>query len=658
MKRSFQFFTRMGCVVLMLASQTDSVRAGWAGLVNGKNIGWASVNVRSSTLNTNNLITLTNMSLPSAAMFPVTGYRTNSTVPSGTASTTYARLKSYLGGVWQGTGNAAVGDGVDNPELQQRVKITPADCAFLTFDSKINQTDAEFAANGNSGTISVDAKATAGTALWLRGFEFTGSMADVPADDPSTVQNEGIEYLKLHGVQKFETLVLGPFEFGGPNGCPLVVPFTLSSSNLEHLVVATDAAALSLPMVIECPENIVASCQDSISYGVVKYAGCGDITITYSKPPPANGVFPAGSFPVGVTPVTVTASDAYGNSTNCTFTVTVTDTTAPVVPELPVLTGEAMVTVPQPPSVMDNCGGIISATTTNPLVYTTQGNFTVNWVYDDGNRNIAVAQQVVVVDDVTAPTPVTLPTLTGQCSVTVPTPETQDAVSGKITGVTADPIEYTSQGTFTVNWVFDDGNGNVRTATQTVIVKDTMAPVPPTLPTVTGNCSSPAVLTRPTATDNCANAVLGTTTSPLSYSTPGTYVVTWSFSDGNGNTSTATQTVVVTGLEFHGFYPPINGTGGSCSSPIFTATLGNNVPVKFDTTCGGLPYGLGLPTLAIERVVNTQNCTLAPAGGGNFTLVGSEWHFNFNTAVQTKGVYKLTVTLQDGSTRFFWMRVK
>jgi hypothetical protein len=470
------------------------------------------VNVRSSTLQTNRVTTVNNLLFPSAAMAPATGYQTNASLPKGASVYTYSRIKGLLGGIWQASAKATVGDGTDNLELQKRVKITPADCASLTFDSIINQSPEEFAANGNSGTITVNAKATAGAALWLRGFEFTGSMSDVPMDDPDTVENESIEYMKIHGLEKFETLVLGPFEFGG-NNCPLIVPFTLSSSNLEHLVLATDGVALSLPLVVECPPNLVVKCDQPFSYLPVQYAGCGDINITYSPAPPANGVFPAGSFPVGVTPVTVTATDSDGNSTSCTFTVTVTDTTAPVVPVLPTVAGE--------------CGAAVS-------------------------------------------------------------------------------------------------------------------------------------LTAPTTTDNCAGTVTGTTTNSLVYSNPGTYTVYWTFNDGNGNTSTASQNVIVTALEFHGFYPPINGTGGTCSAPLRTATVGNNLPVKFDTACGGLSYNSGPPNLSIERSSNpAQPCgTLIGIGGGAFTLVGSEWHFNWDTSGQLKGNYRLTATLQNGTKQSVWIKLK
>lgn len=80
-----------------------------------------------------------------------------------------------------------------------------------------------------------------------------------------------------------------------------------------------------------------------------------------------------------------------------------------------------------------------------------------------------------------------------------------------------------------------------------VIIGDIQAPIPDisNLPTITGDCTT-AITTTPTATDACAGAILGTTTNPLSYSLPGTYTIAWKYNDGNGNTSTQNQTVVIT----------------------------------------------------------------------------------------------------------------
>src|SRR5439155_4076207 len=97
----------------------------------------------------------------------------------------------------------------------------------------------------------------------------------------------------------------------------------------------------------------------------------------------------------------------------------------------------------------------------------------------------------------------------------------------------SDPLVYNSQGTFIVHWTFNDGNGNSSTANQTVTVKDLTPPVVPVLANVTGECS--ATVSAPTTTDNCAGTITGTTSDPLVYNSQGTFIVHWTFNDGNGN---------------------------------------------------------------------------------------------------------------------------
>jgi hypothetical protein len=85
----------------------------------------------------------------------------------------------------------------------------------------------------------------------------------------------------------------------------------------------------------------------------------------------------------------------------------------------------------------------------------------------------------VTVVDTTAPVPdlATLPTITGQCSAEITTyPTATDNCGGTITGTTTDPLTYTQQGTYTITWIYDDGNGNTAVQEQTVIVQDTTAP--------------------------------------------------------------------------------------------------------------------------------------------------------------------------------------
>jgi gliding motility-associated-like protein len=79
-----------------------------------------------------------------------------------------------------------------------------------------------------------------------------------------------------------------------------------------------------------------------------------------------------------------------------------------------------------------------------------------------------------------------------------------------------------------------------------VFVGDNQPPVPNllTLPTITGDCKT-QITTIPTATDACAGAITATTTSPLSYSLPGTYTIVWNYNDGNGNSVPQNQTVII-----------------------------------------------------------------------------------------------------------------
>jgi len=176
------------------------------------------------------------------------------------------------------------------------------------------------------------------------------------------------------------------------------------------------------------------------------------------------------------------------------------------------------------------------------------GSTSVTLTVSDGELS-STATATITVNDVTSPVAdlTTLPDVSGECDATIASaPTATDNCAGALTGTTSDPLYYDQQGTYTVTWTFDDGNGNTTTQTQNVVVDDLTAPVAdiPALADVTGECDA-TVTSVPTATDNCAGALTGTTSDPLYYDQQGTYTVTWTFDDGNGNTTTQTQTVIV-----------------------------------------------------------------------------------------------------------------
>ena len=250
----------------------------------------------------------------------------------------------------------------------------------------------------------------------------------------------------------------------------------------------------------------------------------------------------------GIYTINWTFDDGNGNSIVVAQTVIVDDTNNPTpdITNLPTLTAECSLDITEFPTATDDCLGIIQATTTDPLSYTQQGNYTITWSYDDGNGNVVTQTQTVIVNDTTAPEAVVLQDAVGQCEVSVTAPTTTDNCAGIVTGTTSDPLVYTTQGNYLITWSFDDGNGNSFNVTQNVIVNDTEAPIADvaTLSDVTGECDA-LVTIIPTATDNCKGVVSGTTSDPLTYTDQGTYTITWTYDDGNGNVSTQTQTVIV-----------------------------------------------------------------------------------------------------------------
>ncbi|MBC8005862.1 MAG: tandem-95 repeat protein, partial [Verrucomicrobia bacterium] len=253
-----------------------------------------------------------------------------------------------------------------------------------------------------------------------------------------------------------------------------------------------------------------------------------------------------------------TFDDGNGNVTTAYQNLIVDDITAPVadVEILPIVTAECSVTV-SAPTATDNCKGTIVGTTEDPTTYNIQGTYTIHWTYDDGNGNTSTQSQTVVVDDITPPeTPILADVIVGECSGTPSAPTTIDNCKGTVIGTTSLLFPKTKQGKHTIIWTFDDGNGNVTSAYQNLIVDDTTAPVADveTLPTVTGECS--VSVSAPTATDNCKGTIQGTTEDALTYSAQGTYTIHWTYDDGNGNTSTQTQTVVVDDIT----PPEITGT--------------------------------------------------------------------------------------------------
>ncbi|WP_242091529.1 HYR domain-containing protein, partial [Aestuariivivens sediminicola] len=191
-------------------------------------------------------------------------------------------------------------------------------------------------------------------------------------------------------------------------------------------------------------------------------------------------------YPVGTTTVVFVATDTAGNTNTCSFNVNVTDDEDPVVPTLADLTDECSVTISAAPETTDNCSPYTIIGTTGdfsiPHTFSTQGMHTITWEFEDAHNNSIFVDQTVIIDDETKPVP-DLPSLTHytslngnaqyECELYLEIPTATDNCRGNINGVpTVNGIEIdlpiTTYGTFVIDWIFDDRNGNPKTQQQIV----------------------------------------------------------------------------------------------------------------------------------------------------------------------------------------------
>jgi hypothetical protein len=170
------------------------------------------------------------------------------------------------------------------------------------------------------------------------------------------------------------------------------------------------------------------------------------------------------------------------------------------------------------------------------------------------------------------------------------------------------------------------------------VVPDLTAPVPSigTLPVL--NLVAPATVTTiPTANDNCRGIVNGTANGTLTFNKPGTYQITWTYNDLNGNLTNQTQQVVVADIV----------------APVITApaaiTLNGDVSI-----CGAIATFTATATddsdSPITITYSQASGSVFPIGETIVTITASDISNNTSTATFTVNVLPTTVAAITGNT--------
>jgi large repetitive protein len=417
-----------------------------------------------------------------------------------------------------------------------------------------------------------------------------------------------------------------------------------ASGNANFCVVNVLVVDNEFP-VFDCPEPI----------NIAVDAGDCDAVVTYDLPTASDncpglsavtlqsGLGSGATFPVGVNNEVYIVTDASGNVSTCTITITVTE---PVLPEI-TCPGDITFDISDgicghivnylTPVGTDNCPGAVTELTEGLASGSLfpAGVTIVEYTVTDASGNTASCSFTVTITDtiapsITCPIDIVVNNDPNQCGaiVTYSAPVANDncpdfevtLIEGLASG------SFFPVGTTIVIYQIEDVSGNIDVCTFDVTVNDTQPPTPVcndvAVNTDPGECSAVVNYTLPTATDNCPGGVtvsflsgLGTgATFPV-----GTTTETYLFQDAAGNLQTCEFDVIVTDNEAPVLECPMDVTfmlaAGSCDTTYtFIAPIGtDNCPgvntVQTEGIASGEVFPVGVHVIEFTSVDANGNAT-------------------------------------------------
>jgi hypothetical protein len=373
-----------------------------------------------------------------------------------------------------------------------------------------------------------------------------------------------------------------------------------NSASASQIITVTDTTP---PVLSGIPANLIVQCNAIPAVpgaGVVTASdNCGTATVT--GPVVINT---AGScLGSSIITRTWTATDLCGNSTTATQTITVTDTTAPILANIPSNVSVLCSAIPLPPAsgvvtATDNCSTpSVSASVDVITPGSCSGSFIITrtWTATDQCGNSATASQIITVSDYIAPVLSGMPfNTTVQCNA-IPAAATVTATDNCDVNLIITLNEISIPGscpnTYTLvrTWTATDSCGNSSSESQTINVIDNTRPVitctsSQTFCEVAGNNYAIPTLV---ASDNCSGAL--NTTFSITGSTSrsgsgnnasglfnvGVSTITWTVADACGNSSNCSVIVTINAMPT----APIVGTitQPDCMTPTGSVVL-NGLP--------------------------------------------------------------------------------
>ncbi len=427
----------------------------------------------------------------------------------------------------------------------------------------------------------------------------------------------------------------------------VTITATDASGNSTTCNVTITAADNTAPVITGCPSNISMNADPGECSAIYNFApptatdNCGIVLSAINVIAIADvdgNVVPAllapNEYPVGVTTRTFTFSDASGNTSTCSFTITVVDTQFPTVVSCP---GD--ITVPADagacganvtytlPTFNDNC--LFRVDLTEGLVSgaffpvgTTQVKYLAT---DSSNRSVSCVFNVIV-QDLQNPCDHRMPEQhqrTGTAcragaNATWGAPTATDNCGAATVAQTAGqaPGSFFLIGTHTITYTATGPNGGIATCTFTVTVISNGAPTitcpaNQTLYSTQANCAQVFTYATPPVSDDLPLPagqpvqIDGSGYSSGSAFSKGTTVQTWRVTDSNANSTTCTFNVQVIDTIRPTLQPcptniTLNADAGACGAiHIYT-------PPSATDNCDG--------ALTVIRIAGPASGSLFPIG--------------------------------------------
>jgi len=182
----------------------------------------------------------------------------------------------------------------------------------------------------------------------------------------------------------------------------VVLTVTDANSNSATCTTTVTVQDLISP-TLTCPANISVNNTTGMCGAIVNYStpsGSDNCSTTVTQ---LTGLASGASFPVGTTVNTFKITDAAGNFTTCSFSVSVTDTEDPVITNCPANFSACNPITWITPNVSDNCAGVQLSSTHTPGSIFPAGTTTVTYTATDAYNNVATCSFTVTRLEESAP---------------------------------------------------------------------------------------------------------------------------------------------------------------------------------------------------------------------------------------------------------------